>query len=139
MGKYVVRRIQESDFADLPSLCSIEEEWYIQVLRLSVDIKKKECYRHNCFVACLNDTLTGFVYGFVIEETLYPQFLFVHRDHRKQGVGTLLLQALEAHSNCTVSMVYFHKDLEEYYAKQEYNIGTNLKVGMKTLQNSHKE
>lgn len=133
MEGYSVRKIQESDFISFYSLCSIGEPYYELVLQHSVSIKETEEYRNNCFVAYHDNTLIGYVFGFVFDGTLFPQFLFVHRDYRQRGVGTSLLQALENFSDCTDSLIYFQKELGTYYAKQEYDISTNLIVGRKEL------
>ncbi|MBQ7302667.1 MAG: GNAT family N-acetyltransferase [Clostridia bacterium] len=133
MKGYNIRRIQESDFINFYSLCSIGEPYYELVLQHSVSIKETEEYRNNCFVAYHDNVLIGYVFGFAFNGTLFPQFLFVNRDYRQRGVATSLLQAVEKFSDCTDSLIYFQKALGTYYAKQAYNIGTNLLVAHKKL------
>ena len=133
MEKYIIHKGQECHRTHLCSLCSADKPYYKQIQQGSIAIKENENYRNNFFVAYLNDTLVGFVYGFTFDKTLFPQFLFVHQDHRQRGIGTLLLKKLEEHSNCVTSMVYFHKSLETYYAKQDYELGMDLRVGLKML------
>lgn len=90
-------------------------------------------YRDNCFVAYEGTELVGFIYGGVLCDTLYLQFMFVKEKNRKAGIGKRLMSALEESSHCGVSLIFYHKTLESHYQNEGYEVGTELRVAIKEL------
>ena len=87
-----------------------------------------------CFLAFLDTTRVGFIYGFVLpNKILLPQWLYVLPQVRKCGIGTALLKELEEKSKCTASMIFYNKDLHNYYSELGYETGSNLETAIKTI------
>ena len=133
MSDIMIRKFQMLDLADFETICDKSDRYYPQISTSPAALLKYDIYRENCYVAYDGYTLIGYVYGGVLCNTLYPQFMFVRADYRKQGIGRKLMAALEVNSGCTVSLIYYNKELSDYYCKQGYEIGTNLQVGMKQI------
>ncbi len=86
------------------------------------------------FVALINDTVVGYIYGFALpNHTLIPELLYVRHEFRNQGIGTNLLRILENNSGCNVSMIFYHKSLHDYYEKLGYETGSNLETAIKDI------
>lgn len=133
MSDIMIRKFQMLDLADFETLCDNSDWYYPKISTSPAALLKYDIYRENCYVAYDGSTLIGYVYGGVLCNTLYPQFMFVREDYRKQGIGMKLMGTLEENSGCTVSLIYYNKELSDYYCKQSYEIGTNLQVGMKQI------
>ena len=107
-------QIKKFEFSDIPQfgdLCD-DSEWYSPQVKATTGalLRYKE-YRDNCFVAYEGTELVGFIYGGVLCDTLYPQFMFVKEKNRKAGIGKRLMSALEESSHCGVSLIFYHKTL----------------------------
>lgn len=133
MSEIIIRKLQMLDLAEFETICDQNDWYYPQISMTPSTLLKYNTYRENCYVAYDGSTLIGYVYGGVLCDTLYPQFMFVRAKYRKQGVGGKLMDALEKGSGCSVSLIYYNKELSDYYRKQNYEIGTNLEVGMKQI------
>lgn len=133
MNEIIIRKFQMLDLAELETICDKSDWYYPQISMTPAALLKYNAYRENCYVAYDGSTLIGYVYAGVLCNTLYPQFMFVRETYRMQGVGTKLMDALEKGSGCSVSLIYYNKELSDYYRKQNYEIGTNLEVGMKQI------
>ncbi|NLD86982.1 MAG: GNAT family N-acetyltransferase [Clostridiales bacterium] len=133
MPEIAIRKLQVFDLADFKDLCDEKEWYYPQVSMAPHALMKYEAYRSGCYVAYDDSELIGYIYGAVLCDTLYPQFMFVREAYRKRGIGKMLMEALEKNSGCSVSLIYYNKELSAYYQKQGYEMGTNLEVGMKQI------
>ena len=116
----------------LKSLSSLISVSYTHLTLPTKRLRYKE-YRDNCFVAYEGTELVGFIYGGVLCDTLYPQFMFVKEKNRKAGIGKRLMSALEESSHCSVSLIFYHKTLESHYQNEGYEVGTELRVAIKEL------
>lgn len=128
-----IKKFELSDIPQFGNLCD-ESEWYSPQVRVTVEtlLRYKE-YQENCFVAYEGTELVGFIYGGVLCDTLYPQFMFVKEKNRKAGIGRRLMSELEVSSHCSVSLIFYHKTLETHYQNEGYKIGTELRVAIKEL------
>lgn len=133
MDKIIIRKIQKPDLLNFDGLCNPDNWYYPQVSMTPQALLTHPEYMKNCFVAYHDDILVGYIYGGVLCDTLYPQFMFVKESYRKNGIGAKLLTMLEENSKCSVSIVYYNKELSNYYCSQDYDIGTNLEVAIKQL------
>lgn len=133
MEDIIIRKINYLDLGDFAGLCDEKDWFYPQVSQLPQILMNYKEYRENCYVAYTEDILVGFVYGGVLCDTLYPQFMYVKETHRNQGISRKLLNMLEKESNCTVSLLYYNKSLRTHYKNQGYEVGTELEVAMKQL------
>ena len=129
-------QFKKFEFSDIPQfgdLCD-DSEWYSPQVKATTGalLRYKE-YRDNCFVAYEGTELVGFIYGGVLCDTLYPQFMFVKEKNRKAGIGKRLMSALEESSHCGVSLIFYHKTLESHYQNEGYEVGTELRVAIKEL------
>lgn len=129
-------QIKKFEFSDIPQfgdLCD-DSEWYSPQVKATTGalLRYKE-YQDNCFVAYEGTELVGFIYGGVLCDTLYPQFMFVKEKNRKAGIGKRLMLALEESSHCSVSLIFYHKTLESHYPNEGYEVGTELRVAIKEL------
>ena len=98
-------QIKKFEFSDIPQfgdLCD-DSEWYSPQVKATTGalLRYKE-YRDNCFVAYEGTELVGFIYGGVLCDTLYPQFMFVKEKNRKAGIGKRLMSALEESSHLSL-------------------------------------
>ena len=113
-------------------ICVMIQHGILHKLKRQQGLCYKE-YRDNCFVAYEGTELVGFIYGGVLCDTLYPQFMFVKEKNRKAGIGKRLMSALEESSHCGVSLIFYHKTLESHYQNEGYEVGTELRVAIKEL------
>ena len=87
------------------------------------------------FVACENEEIVGFIYGYVFPDgLLIPEFMYVDSNFRNRGIGRKLLSALEKESGCTSSMIFYNKALRDYYKKQGYSTGDDIETAIKMFE-----
>ena len=126
-----IRKYQKDDFVKFTELSS--DDWGIVIKQIASSLLKDNDVEL-CLCAEIDDSIIGFVYGFVLPNgTLILEFLYVKDEYRNKGNAKKLLKAIEDESGCSVSMVFYNKELHSFYEKQEYNIGDNLEIAMKTL------
>ena len=126
------REYNDHDWIQL--MCLAEDEWKetVQEIGKSLKIQKSEIIK--AFVALDIDTLVGFIYGFTLPNgLLLPQYMYVTKDYRRQGVGEQLLKLLEKESGCNTSMVFYNISLHDHYSKLGYDSGQNLETALKEL------
>lgn len=119
-----IRKIQDKDF-DLATDIA-----YFKVL--IPKIKKYKTLQSTCFVAEYDNQIIGFICG---EKTkICDNILFageVKQEFQHQGVFSQLLSAYENECKNETITIYCNNDLVDYYIKQGYCVGENLKVLIK--------
>lgn len=127
-----IRKVKKSDYSKL--LLISDDEWKGIVITAIKDIMQRQSDIELCLVAEVDDCLIGFVYGYILpNNVLIPEFLYVQNKYRKNGIGKRLLEELEFQSGCVSSMIFYNKNLHNYYKKQGYMAGNNLEIAMKDL------
>ncbi len=128
----VYREFDKSDFLNFFAL--VEDEWKDMHNSLAWSVFKADNDVEQCILALDDQKIVGYIYGFILpNKTLLPEFLYVLPDYRKQGIGAKLLSKFEKNSGCTVSRVYYNKDLHDFYNKSGYMSGDRLEVAIKEI------
>ncbi len=128
----VIRKAEKVDFLDLAMLA--DDEWKPKIRTLALSLMKCDGNIERCYVAEDDGQIVGFIYGFVLpNKMLLPEMLYVRTEHRKAGIGTLLIQHLEKDSGCTCSMIFYNKSLHDFYSRRGYLTGENLETAIKSL------
>ena len=134
-----IKKFEISDIPLFSDLCESSEWYYPQVMATTQTLMRYKEYRDHCYVAYADNQLVGFIYGGVLCDTLYPQFMFVKERYRKSGIGSALMSTLEHSSQCSVSLIFYHKSLEDHYRHEGFEIGTELRVAIKQLPENPKQ
>lgn len=130
-----VRKISMLDVPELIILGNNDDHYGIKVKLIVESFINSEDSLKSCFVAISDRSIVGFVYGFLTDNsTLFPQFLYVKPEYRKKGIGTKLMKTIETETECSVSIIYYHNSLHNYYKRQGYNSGDQLEVAIKEVQ-----
>lgn len=133
MENIIVRKLLFSDLVNFDNLSDNNDYYFKAVLHSKQFLLENSEYPTFCFVAYDSSTLVGFIYGVSACKNLYLQLLYVKESYRNIGIGKRLLNAIEQYSECDVAIGYFAKELSHYYQKQNYEIGNNLIVGVKSI------
>ena len=129
-----IREAKKAEILNLATLCAKTDPWHMQVKIVAFNLLQSSDSSCRCYLAFANGTMVGFVYGHIVDKhTLYPQFMYIKKENREQGIGKLLMQKLEQESGCAVSMIYYHKSLHNHYAHQGYETGSELEAAIKQL------
>ncbi len=129
-------QIREYEKNDYSKICwgLGNDEWVKKVVEIAKSISDEPKEYELCLVACDDNDIVGFIYGFLIPNgVLLPQLLYVKEEYRKQGIATNLLEVFESRSGGNASIIYYHKKLHNFYEKRGYQCGENLEVGHKEL------
>lgn len=127
----IIREYKESDHRAF-DLTFTDGEDALKNYAIEKALEKHNSIIEKCYLAFNDNILVGFIYGFVLpNKTLLPQWLYVLPPYRKHGIGTALLKELEEKSNCTASMIFYNKDLHNYYSNMGYETGNNLETAIK--------
>lgn len=126
-----IRKYEKSDCLKFQELSS--DDWNVAIKQIAVSLLKSNDVEI-CHCAELGNSLIGFIYGFILPKgTLIPEFIYVKDEHRNKGYAKQLLKTMEEESGCSVYMVFYNKELHNFYQNQEYKTGENLEVAMKNL------
>lgn len=129
---FELRKFSKGDYMSLVVLS--DDEWKINHRNIATAMLKADEKIELCFVATSAGKLIGYIYGFSLPNgTLLPEFLYVLPEYRKMGVGKQLLSELETKSGCGTSMIYYNRELHDYYKKQGYLAGYDLETAMKII------
>lgn len=131
--KIIYKKYDESNFFDFYELSNESEDYAKLIADTLGYIEKYKEYRDNCYVAYHKDKLVGFIYGCVLCDTLYPQFLYVKKDYRKKGIGKKLMNKLEQGVKDVEVIIYYHNTLSDFYKKQGYEVSKELEVAIKHI------
>lgn len=134
--------------ADLPSVIGIAvvaiTDAYAELLRpVTVEAMLSTAYTlpamrrrwedHPIFVSWFQDAITGFADGFVEDDRVVVSALCVRPDHRRRGVGRMLVEAvggLEASLPLTADVVLGDRTAETFYEGLGFVPGEILEVSM---------
>ena len=104
----------------LDMVLNLEDEWRNTMFQLLHSISQCSNNYEKIYLALSEGKVIGLVYGYILKNgTLLPQFLYVDKAYRDKGIASELLDRLERSSNCTCSLVWYHKSLSEFYRKQK--------------------
>lgn len=130
--KITYREFQKADTSALVSLSN--DEWRVSVRSLEPMLAKYDGVAMKCYVAESGDSIIGLAAGFILPNaTLNPELVYVLPEFRNNGIGTKLLKQLENHCGCQASIIYYNKDMHDYYAKRGYFSTNNLEVAIKNI------
>lgn len=129
----LIREYTTNDYVDLATIT--DDTWAVQIITLAADLKKNYDGKIiKLLLAYNNNELIGFIYGFILpNRTLIPEFMYVIPQYRNHGIAHRLLNSLEKKSGCTSSMIFYNKELHDFYQKQGYLSGDRLETAMKFL------
>ena len=128
----VYREFDKGDFLNFCTL--VEDEWKDMHNSLAWSVFKADNDVEQCLLALEDQKIVGYIYGFILpNKTLLPEFLYVLPDYRRQGIGAKLLSEFEKNYACTVSRVYYNKNLHDFYNKLGYMSGDKLEVAIKEI------
>ena len=128
----VYRKFDKGDFLNFCTL--VDDEWKDMHNSLAWSVFKADNDVEQCLLALDDQKIVGYIYGFILpNKTLLPEFLYILPDYRKQGIGAELLSEFEKNFGCTVSKVYYNKELHDFYNKAGYLSGDKLEVAIKEL------
>lgn len=134
MEGMIIREYTKNDATKLLLFMLAEEQWKTRHPLTVNAMHEADNTIEQTYVAEKDGAILGYIYGFVLpNKTLIPEFLYVHPDYRKQGVGSSLLNHFEKVTNCVVSQIFYHNSLHDYYCRQGYEMGGNLEVAVKRL------
>lgn len=109
------------------------DEWSESHARVAHSLLKQNP-TERCVVAEEDGALVGYAHGFVLPNAaLFIAFVYVTPARRRSGVATELIRALERSSGCREALVFFHKSMHGFYARQGYETGTDLEAAVKPL------
>ena len=132
MNDLIIREMQKRDWLDIATIA--DDEWKPKLTKLSLYLANYNGDIERCYIATKEGLMAGFIYGFSLpNKLLIPEMLYVRSEFRKQGIGTKLLETIEQKSGCNCSMIFYNKDLHNYYAQRGYNTGDNLETAIKDL------
>ncbi|MCM1219104.1 MAG: GNAT family N-acetyltransferase [Lachnospiraceae bacterium] len=104
---------------------SDNDEYKSQHLPIARAMMTADMTYEKCFVAIINDEIVGYIYGFVVSaKVTLPQFLYVKKSQRGNGIGAALLKHFEAEAGIPCSLIYYRNELHDYYTKQGHESGT---------------
>ena len=83
---------------------------------------KSALLAHTTLVATSNQKMVGFA---DMDETGYLDHLYVHHQHQKQGIATMLCDLLETETSSPTPVSYTHLDV---YKRQAFNGSTGFGV-----------
>ena len=130
--EYSIRPFTRTDFLFLGTL-SDSDEYKTQHLPIAMSLRNADEQFEKCFVATVDTQIVGYIYGFVVPEKMaLPQFLYVKQENRGNGIGAALLKKFEEESHAPCCLIYYRKELHDYYTKQGYLAGVT-EVAMKEL------
>lgn len=126
----VIRTLTEPDWRSIESLPA--DKWVSAI---------KAMHSNSCAadgtikaVALDLDTVVGFASGYRTgDNVLIINLVYVVPRLRRNGIGQELVKFLESKSGCTASMVFYNKDLREFYRSIGYTAGVNMEVGLKEI------
>lgn len=133
MSNIIIRKVKTLDFPNFEGLCSQDDGYFPLVSSTESILTQYKEFRDNCFVAYDGSALIGYIYGGILGDTLYPQFMFVKESYRKCGLGRKLMEVLEIKSKCSQSVIFYRKSLREHYEHQDFIIGDELEVAIKNI------
>ena len=129
----IIREFTTDDFIDLATIT--DDEWSTTIIAIAKDLKLN--YDNNITKVLLtydDKELIGFIYGFILpNHMLIPEYMYVVQQFRKHGIAHTLLSSLEKKSGCTYSMIFYNKELHDFYHKQGYQTGDHLETAIKQL------
>ena len=129
---YSIRPYSKADFLFLGTL-SNDDEYKSQHLPIALSLQKADERTERCFVATVDNKIVGYIYGYIVPgRVTLPQFLYVKNENRRGGIGAALLKRFEDESQTPCSLIYYRKDLHDYYTRQGYEAGVT-EVAMKHL------
>jgi len=118
----------------LRMVVELEDEWKNTIVQVLTALKRMPNKYEKIYLAISNGNVVGFIYGYILlNGALLPQFLYVDQEYRNKGIASNLLSMLEKDSNCTCSLVWYHKSLSDFYKNRDYDTGFNLEVAVKEL------
>jgi GNAT superfamily N-acetyltransferase len=81
------------------SEAALYDDYTIPPLRETLEQPQDDIRREIVLKAVPDDRIVGSIRGVLVKETCHIARLIVHPDFQNQGVGTRLMQAIEAHFN----------------------------------------
>lgn len=125
--KIIIRKLKKSDAAEILELATNDKYWASAISGIF------SYYKKLAYVALINNNIIALAYADKGVDTLYPQFLYVKIDFRKNKIGQKLMMRLENDSKCKSSIVYYEKHLRQYYTEQGYVVGPKVEVALKCI------
>lgn len=133
-----LRNFDKGDYLNLATLS--DDQWKVSHFGFAESMMKASGNIEHCILALDGARIVGYIYGFALpNKTLIPEFLYVLPAYRKNGIGKMLVEKLESSTDCTASMIFYHKSLRDYYSKMGYQVGDALEVAMKEIPNREGE
>ena len=133
-----LRKFEKGDYLNLAKLS--DDQWKASHFRIATSMLKATGNIEHCLLALEGEKIVGYIYSFALpNKTLIPGFLYVLPAYRKNGIGKMLVEKLEFSTDCTASLIFYHKSLHDYYAKMGYQVGDALEVAMKEIPNREGE
>lgn len=130
--KVEYREYEKTDFLKLALLS--DDNCRVNHYNIASSLRQGTNDVEKCILAVEEETIIGYIYGFVLPNgTLLPEFLYVLPEYRRHGIGEKLLRTLEENYGCSSSMIFYNKELHDYYKKLGYISGENLEVAMKYI------
>lgn len=127
-----LREFEKKDYLNLAFLS--DDKWKASHFEIAESMMKASGNIEHCILAMDGSRIVGYIYGFALpNKTLIPEFLYVLPVCRKNGIGKMLVEKMESSTDCTVSMIFYNKDLRDYYSKMGYQVGDALEVAMKEI------
>ena len=133
-----LRNFDKGDYHNLVALS--DDHWKASHFGVAESMMKTSGNIEHCILALDGARILGYIYGFALpNKTLIPEFLYVLPVYRKNGIGKILVEKLESSTDCTASMIFYHKSLRDYYSKIGYQVGDALEVAIKEIPNREGE
>lgn len=127
-----IRHIKKEDLISLFDISSDCKEFHRVVAKAMI---KGENEIEKCVLAIDDSKIVGYIYAFILpNKALLPEFLYVIPEYRKKHIAQDLLNYIEKESGCSSSMVFYNKELSEFYKKNGYFESDNLSVAIKKLE-----
>lgn len=128
----ILRDFEKKDYLNLATLS--DDQWKATHFGVAESMMKASGNIEHCILAMDGARIVGYIYGFALpNKTLIPEFLYVLPVCRKNGIGKMLVEKMESSTDCTVSMIFYNKNLRDYYSKMGYQVGDALEVAMKEI------
>lgn len=105
-----LRDFEKKDYLNLATLS--DDHWKASHFGVAESMMKASGNIEHCILAMDGARIVGYIYGFALpNKTLIPEFLYVLPTCRKNGIGKMLVEKMESSTDCTVSMIFYEKNL----------------------------